>query len=79
MDLIALTPAAAKAQYGVEEPTPLDGAAYLGYSIDVDSLDRLKATLRNGRVEHRVEGDAVFVDPAIALGNLIVFRQVTWP
>ena len=79
MDLIALAPAAAKAQYGIETRTPLDGAAYLGYSIDVDSLDRLKAALRDGGVEHRVEGEAVFVDPAVAFGNLIVFRQVTRP
>lgn len=79
MELIALTPAAAKARCGVEVAAPGDGAAYLGYVIDVESLDRLQTSLHEGNVAHRAEGEKVYIDPKVGLGNLIVFRQVTRP
>jgi Glyoxalase-like domain len=54
-----------------------DEAAYLGYSVEVASLDVLRSCLAAGKVEHRDLGDMICVDPAHGFGNLIVFREQT--
>lgn len=74
VELVMLSPATARDRHGVEDAVPAEGARYLGYEIEVASLSVLEACLVAGRLAYRRETDAIVVDPAIALGNLIVFR-----
>jgi glyoxalase-like protein len=52
-------------------------AAYLGYLVEVASLDVLRSCLSSGKVVCRDLGDTICVDPADGFGNLIVFREQT--
>ena len=52
-------------------------AAYLGYLVEVASLDVLRSCLSAGKVACRDLGDTICVDPADGFGNLIVFREQT--
>lgn len=52
-------------------------AAYLGYLVEVASLDVLRSCLSAGKVVCRDLGDTICVDPADGFGNLIVFREQT--
>jgi hypothetical protein len=70
-----MSPAVARTRFGVEAEVPASGAGYIGYAIEVASLDRLQACLREGGVAHRREGGAISVDPATGLGNLILFEE----
>lgn len=52
-------------------------AAYLGYLVEVASLDVLRSCLAAGKVPSRDLGDTICVDPADGFGNLIAFRERT--
>jgi len=75
VELVLLTPEAASIKFGVDRCAPEGEAAYLGYVVEVGSLDVLKSSLLAGGIMHRGDGESVYVDPAIGLGNLIVFRE----
>lgn len=52
-------------------------AAYLGYLVDVVSLDGLRSCLSAGKVAHRDLDGTICIDPAHGFGNLIVFGEQT--
>ncbi|MBS0220781.1 MAG: VOC family protein [Proteobacteria bacterium] len=79
VELAVFTPAGARAQLGFEVVAPETGAAYLGYRIEVSALHVLTSFLRKGGVPHRVDANAVCVDPVAGLGNLIVFTEKNGP
>jgi len=74
VDLVLMTPAALHQRYGLDASAPDQGARYVGYVIEVASLERLAACLAQGHVEQRSLGAAVCVGPDVGLGNLIVFE-----
>lgn len=73
--LEVMSPASAQQRFGVAMDTPSGGAAYLGYLIEVSSLNVLGKTLVAGGVSHRAHGDAICVDPVDGFGSLIVFKE----
>ncbi|TWT10067.1 VOC family protein [Reyranella sp. CPCC 100927] len=77
VDLVLMTPAALRERYGLDVSAPDQGARYIGYVIEVASLERLTACLAQGHVEQRSLGAAVCVGPDVGLGNLIVFEAGT--
>lgn len=77
VDLVVYSPSSARAAFGFDIAAPESGIGYLGYQIEVHSLDVLISFLNKGDVEHRVAPNAVYVDPAFGLGNLIVFTEQT--
>lgn len=70
-----LSPAAASQKFGLDLPAAPRAAAYLGYVVEVASLDVLSTCLKDGDVPHRTQGDMICVDPDHGLGNLIVFTD----
>lgn len=74
IDLQVMTPAAAQRRFNLET-LPSARPAYLGYEVEVASLDRLRACLRANDVAFRSTNDAVSVAPEIAFGNLIWFTE----
>jgi len=75
VELSVLTTRSAQSEFGLDVTSPERDAAYLGYLIEVRSLDVLVSCLRAGGVEHRVGPNAIYVDPVSGLGNLIVFTS----
>lgn len=73
--LDVLSPAEAEQRLGVNASLDGAGARYVGYQIEVESIAALRACLEQGDVSHRVDSDAVYIDPEIGFGNLIVFQQ----
>lgn len=74
IELRVLTPAIARARFGLERSTA-SGPAYLGYAIEVESLERLRAHLSANDVPFRAFTDGVLVAPETAFGNLIWFSE----
>jgi hypothetical protein len=74
VDLVLMTPAALHERYGLSVSVPDSEARYVGYVIEVDSLDRLRGCLAQGQVDQHAAGAALCVGPDAALGNLIVFE-----
>lgn len=74
IDLQVLTPAGAQRRFNLDV---LPGArpAYLGYEIEVASLDRLRAHLKANDIAFQSVNDGVSVSPEIAFGNLIWFTE----
>jgi hypothetical protein len=78
VDLVVFNPDSLRAKFGIDAgKLPADGARYVGYVIEVASLDRLVACLDRGSVPYRKIGSDIAVDPAEGLGNLIVFTSET--
>jgi hypothetical protein len=76
VDLMIHNPDSLRATYGVDAgEMPVSGARFIGYVIEVESRDRLKACLDRGSVPYRKIGNDFAVDPADGLGNLIVFTS----
>jgi len=76
LDLDVMSAEAVEGRFGLT----LAGAretAYLGYLVEVASLDVLRSCLSAGKVACRDLGDTICVDPADGFGNLIVFREQT--
>lgn len=74
VELVILSPDAARKKYGIDR-MPAGEADYLGYVIEVDSLDALQSSLSAGRIAYRRDSRSVCVEPAIGLGNLMIFRE----
>lgn len=72
VDLAVMTPDAAATRFGISAAA---GTRYLGYAVDVASLDTLAACLRRGDVEYRPTGEGALVSPETGLGNVILFRE----
>lgn len=51
------------------------GTRYLGYEIDVASLDKLRASLKGGGISFHEHAGKVCVGPEVGLGSLIVFSE----
>lgn len=66
-----LRPETVHKRFGVELPHA--GAQYLGYEIEVASLDQLRDALKGGDVPFHERGNTVCVAPDVGLGSLIVF------
>jgi len=74
VELVVFTPDRAQDTLGID--CLLDGdAAYIGYGIEVESLDRLVSVLMAGGIAFRRDEGNVYVDPNVGLGNLIMFRE----
>ena len=74
VELVVLSPDAAQKKYGIDR-MPAGEADYLGYVIEVDSLDALQSSLSAGDIAYSRDGRSVCVEPAIGLGNLMIFRE----
>lgn len=74
IELRVLTPAGARSQFGLDR-LPDSLPAYLGYEIEVESLERLRAHLSDNEVPFRSSNQSVLVAPEVAFGNLICFRE----
>lgn len=79
VDLVILSPQAARNKFGADLHFPDKGSAYLGYEIEVASLDTLESSLTVGGVAYRRHLAAIQVDPDEGLGNLIMFRERAEP
>lgn len=76
VDLIIHTPDSLREKLGVDAgELGSSGARFVGYVIEVESRGRLQACLDRGGVPYRKIGDDLAVDPAVGLGNLIVFTS----
>lgn len=76
LDLEVMSAEAVEGRFGLTLAAPR-AAAYLGYLVEVASLDVLRSCLAAGKVACRDLGDAICVDPADGFGNLIAFRERT--
>jgi hypothetical protein len=76
VELVVLSPDAARKKFGLD-CAPAAEAGYLGYVIDVDSLDVLQSSLSAGDIAFHRDGGSVRVEPAIGLGNLMIFREAS--
>jgi hypothetical protein len=76
LDLEVMSAEAVEGRFGLTLAGP-HGTAYLGYLVDVASLDVLRSCLSAGKVACRDLGDTICVDPADGFGNLIAFRERT--
>lgn len=76
VDLEVMSAEAVEDRFGLAVAAPRD-AAYLGYLVEVASLDVLRSCLAAGKVACRDQGDTICVDPADGFGNLIAFREQT--
>ena len=74
VDLAVMSSETAKRRFGLTVATAA-GAGYLGYLVEVVSLDVLRSCLSDGKVPCRDLGGTICVDPADGFGNLIVFRE----
>jgi len=74
VELVVLSPEAVQKKFGVGRKLKND-AEYLGYVIEVESLDTLQASLSAGEIAYRRDGASVYVPPAVGLGNLMIFRE----
>ncbi len=76
VDLMIHNPDSLHEKFGVDAgEMGAGGARFVGYVIEVESRDRLKACLDRGGVPYRTIGDDLAVGPADGLGNLIVFTS----
>lgn len=74
VDLLVHDPDSLRAQFGIDAGAlRSDQAHFVGYVIEVTSIDRLVVNLDRGAVRYRRIGNEIAVDPADGLGNLIVF------
>jgi hypothetical protein len=76
VDLEVMSAEAVESRFDLTLAAPRE-AAYLGYLVEVASLDVLRSCLSAGKVVCRDLGDTICVDPAHGFGNLIVFRERT--
>lgn len=76
VELEVMSAAAAARRFGLTLPEPRE-AAYLGYLVEVASLDVLRSCLVAGKVACRDIGGTICVDPADGFGNLIAFKEQT--
>jgi hypothetical protein len=76
LDLEVMSAEAVEGRFGLTLAGP-HGTAYLGYLVDVASLDVLRSCLSAGKVACRDLGDTICIDPADGFGNLIAFRERT--
>ncbi len=74
IDLQVLTPAAAQRRFNLDR-LPDVRPAYLGYEIEVASLERLRAHLSASGVAFQSLADGLLVSPDVAFGNLIWFTE----
>lgn len=74
IDLQVLTPAVAQQRFKLDA-LPSARPAYLGYEVEVASLDRLRAHLDANGVELSSLDSGVVVAPEVAFGNLIWFTE----
>ena len=74
VDLAVMSSETAKRRFGLTVATAA-GAGYLGYLVEVVSLDVLRSCLSDGKVPCRDLGGTICVDPGDGFGNLIVFRE----
>ena len=74
VELVILSPDAAKNRFGID-CVPDEEATYLGYVIEVESLDALVSSLSSGSIPYRRDGGTVYVHPDVGLGNLMIFRE----
>lgn len=74
IDLVVLTPAAARQRFELERVENA-GVAYLGYEITVASLEHLRAHLVRRGVPFQQLADGVSVAPDVAFGNLLLFTE----
>lgn len=68
-----LRPSTLAARFGIT--TARTTPAYLGYQIEVDSLDRMRGALEAGGVPYHRHNDLLCIAPEIGVGNLIAFSQ----
>lgn len=73
ISLEVLDPAGAKTRFGTVCDTDRDG--YLGYEIQVESIERMRSFLMRGDVPFHEIGGTLCVAPDIGLGNVILFSQ----
>lgn len=74
VDLVISTERAMQERYGVGPIAWRGPAAYLGYVVEVESCERLVASLQRGSVPFWRCGEKVCVGPDVGCGNLIVFE-----
>jgi hypothetical protein len=75
VELVVLSPDAARKKFGIDRIPAAGEADYLGYVIEVDSLGALQSSLSAGNIAYRRDGGSVCIEPAIGLGNLMIFRE----
>jgi hypothetical protein len=76
LGLEVMSAEAAERRFGLTLTAPRE-ADYLGYLVEVASLDVLRSCLSAGKMANRDLGDTICVDPIDGFGNLIVFREQT--
>ena len=76
LDLEVMSVEAVRDPFGLTLPAPRE-AAYLGYLVEVASLDVLRSCLTAGKVPCRDLGGTICIDPTDGFGNLIAFRERT--
>lgn len=74
IDLAVLPPDVAKQRFGLAR-LPEAGPAYLGYEIQVASLERLRSHLLANDVPFQSHPGALSVSPEMAFGNLLWFSE----
>lgn len=74
IDLVVLSPRAAKQRFGLERLPDVE-PAYLGYEIQVASLERLRAHLIANDVPFQSHTGAISVSHEVAFGNLLWFSE----
>jgi hypothetical protein len=68
-----LRPQTVEDRFGLAPPRT--EAGYLGYEIEVRSIEQLRGALKNGDVPFHERGNTVCVEPDVGLGCLIVFSE----
>ncbi|ARQ01002.1 VOC family protein [Pseudorhodoplanes sinuspersici] len=74
IELVVLSSDAAWKKFGVDRKSAGE-VGYLGYVIEVESLDALQSSLSAGGIAYRRDGASIYIDPAVGLGNLMIFRE----
>lgn len=75
IDLVVLTPAAARRRFDLDVP-PGSRPAYLGYEIHVTSIAHLRSHFESNGVPFRSCAEGLLVLPDDAFGNLICFTEI---